>query len=163
MNRPEIRIQLMYLNTPYRHSAALFRRRFAILRVLYRRLWADFLQQRPDTWNILRRGFGVLCLTTNVKILSCPTVSTCEVFDCMGQIFNISESFVSVYFKSFWQAVCVIYGEHYLTKTPTAEELQQTFDGHASAGFHVALGCIYCMKLHWKNCRLSKIYQFLNN
>lgn len=50
IKRPQIRLPGMYLNYPYLYSLELFRRRFAIKHVLYRKLLPDIIQQRPHTW-----------------------------------------------------------------------------------------------------------------
>lgn len=153
----------MYLNPPYRYSAELFRRWFVIPGALYRRIQVDLLQDRPKTWNRLRRGCGVLGSTTDVKHLSFLTVlSRFATFESIDHIFKISENYVSICFKKVFQDFCSIYGEQNLNRRPTAEKLQQTVDGYASSGFPGAAGFIECIKLHWENFRLSEKGQFMN-
>lgn len=152
----------MCLNIPYRYSAELFRGRFAIPHALHRIFRADLLQQRPHTWNILQYGYGVLGLTTNVKLLSCLTLfSTVEAFDSMDHISNISEIpfcfSLRIFVNVCVQFLCSIISN----KDRIPKNCNKTLTD-ASASFLVAAGCIDRMKLHLKFFSLSGKVQFLN-
>lgn len=48
-----------------------------------------------------------------------------------------------------------VYGTRYLNKRPTPQEMERLSERYAEVGFQGFVGCVYCMKLQCKNCRIE--------
>lgn len=148
---------------PPNYPSSKFRRRFAIPRTLFQRLKGDLLQFRPEYWSTRMIGGNRPGKPTDVKILSCLRLLAAGISsDQLDDANYMAEETTGRYFKSFCRDISAMYGEVYLDRWPTEDELAGIEQRYAELGFPGCAGAIDCMKLYWKNCPYRKKGQYLN-
>ncbi len=152
-----------YLGPSPVYPSNLFRRRFAIPRTLFYKLKNDLIAHNPSYWPQRRRGFGPLGHTAEQRVLSALRIlSTGCSYDILDDVSLMSEEAVREAFQCFCNDVIEIYGDKFLNRRPTKEELKHISSSYTTVGFPGCIGSVDCMKLYWKNCPYYEKGQLLN-
>lgn len=142
-----------YLGTNAPYSSAEFRRLFGVPLCLFSRIHNDFVAAYPEI-------FGKLCNArrkdghpSEMKSLdSSRMLGTGRAYDALDDSARIGEETIRITCHTFCQLSIILYGDQYMNRRPTSEQLERIERAYTITGFSGCVRCVDCMKVHWKNC-----------
>ena len=151
-----------YLSPNPTYHSGLFRRRFRIPMKLFRILEKELPMREP----LLRTRADARGMPGHKpwqKILaSLRRLSTGRSFDDLDDLSRMSAESSRKYFFVFLRAMLATYGEKYLNRHPSVQEMRSIEKLYSRAGFPGCIGCVDTMKIKWKNCPKVLKGQFHN-
>ena len=130
---------------------------------LYRRLENDLLASFPEEFSRKRDATWRPGHETWQKILvALRRLGTGRSYDDLDDSARMSGEFISKYTRIFCPSCAKLYGNEYLNRRPTAEELKKISEKYEFAGFPGCVGSVDCMKIEWENCPKVLKGQFYN-
>lgn len=146
------------------YSKATFRARFGVPLALFWRIHDALVQFKPEFWDTRLDARKKKGKDSRIKVLVCLRILRYgRGYDDMDDSARMGKETIRSYFRAFCVDMAELYGNVFLNRRPTQEELRRIEKEYRRSGFPGCAGAVDCMKLHWKNCPSALKGQFHNS